>query len=216
MDSLETAAGAGEVRVRRATRGFGPGTLPGLRARANEIVTGPEYLLSRQRDEETIWECVFRLIMRVPNRNVQSWAIFAPGNEREDSNPAALAVRVSRWRTDVDLRSETWRTTDQPSVESRLGIFTERLASLFGHLDELDRLLIAGVRLDVRRAGVEWEEQVLERTFAMGALRLTVGRDACNATLESLVDSISKSIELLLAEPEAAHAVDSLDVVYPG
>jgi len=216
MKSIEQVKCVKEVNVRRAKRSFGPRTLPYLRARANEIVAGPEYLLTRHSDEETIWECAFKTIIQVPNRAVRAWSIFVPANEREENGDAAMVLRTSCWRTDVDLREQTWTTTDEPSVDSQLGVFRDGLSTIVRHLAELDGLVYSGAGLDPRPIPVEWEELSLERLFAGGAWRLTIGPDVSNQMLEKLAHSLSEDIESLLADPNTGMAVDSMDVVYPG
>jgi hypothetical protein len=216
MINLEAVRGVKEVNVRKTKRSFGPGTLPYLRARANELVAGPEYLLTRSSDEETIFECTFRRIIRVPNRYVRSWAIFAPANEREGSGESATAVRVSQWHTDFDLRSEIWKTKDEPSVESQLGVFINSVEATFGSLRELDRMLEAGVRLELLAGSTAWEEQILERTFASGTLHLTTVRDIGNKSLQQLVQDICERVESFFGEPNETAAIDSIDVVFSG
>ncbi len=217
MNSTEVAQGIRSVTVRRAQPGCGAGTLPYLRARANELVFGPEYLLTQDGDGETLWECTFRRQMWIPNRQVLSWGIFVPSNECDNGGyDTALAVRASLWRTDQDLRAETWKTTDQPSVESRLGVFSNSLTSTVRHLDELDRLICDGVRLDPRKDRPAWEEQTIERVFASGTFRLTIGRDVSNNAFEQALHSICDGIEVLLDDPSDAKGIDSMDIVFPG
>lgn len=217
INSIETASDVKEVRVRRAKRSFGPGTLPYLRAQANEIVAGPEYLLTRKGDEETIWERTFHRSIRVPNRAVCSWSTFVAASEAErDALQGAMAVRLSTWQTHVDLTTQAWKTTSEPSVDSKIGLFSDGLSAIVLALQDMDRLVYGGVRLDRRNAPVEWEEQILERVFDGGVFHLTTMHEVSNERLDALTQSLSEAIESVLSESKHMISFDSLDVIYAG
>lgn len=174
-------------------------------ATANEIVFGPEdiFVCHTATDNDQHFERILRVLIRVPNRRVESWAVFRPEREWQDDHGEPVetpcVLRHSTWDIKADRLSEPWKSGKGPTVFTKTRHVAEdhcrALAQQFTHLDSI---LVSGVQIETSSRSydeIKWQEISIYRAFDWGVTDMTWHFSRRNLQAELAAFDLARSIE---------------------
>jgi hypothetical protein len=195
---------------------------------ANDLVNGLSDLFVLRtpapEDFKRHFERILHISLQVSNTSLTSWSIFRQ-NREWDAEPEeehfGLVLRQARWDTITDLSKESYkRHNTQPSVTITTRYMTDDdCDDLLNEIQILDRLLIAGVNLEMRPETVsgEWDEIAISRAFDWGGVNLTWNVSRYNDRCETAAIAVTRTMEAILKEHSLKHpnTIEAIDMLYP-
>ncbi len=200
-----------------------PMTLVFQYATAGEMAQGPSSVLVRhlQDGNEYGFERIFRLLVRVPNKRVESWALYRRArewDETDDIDPGCVLRHVV-WDAAVDMANQTWLVGAGPTLAAVTRYVNAAECVDFGRLfGPLDRALVNGFVLSnrPRTQMPTWQEISLWRSRDWGLIDLAWHSTMENAAAEAAGFDVAGGIEGALRRSETAGTlVQTMKMVYP-
>ena len=179
-------------------------TLPFFWTIADFITTkGPDGILVYYHNSkyEKYYELIFRLLLRIPGKNLESWSIFRRESREwvfpdKHDRVGGCILRKSSWDCQYDKREKKWETSVMPSITDKVCYLNESFCKPIATVClKLDAMVIKGIKLNHSRSKSDSEISIF-RSFNWGCIDLTWGTPPrTNKKVENAALKIREAIE---------------------